>query len=30
LKARDRKRAKEIIRNAAAELAPSRRTAQAQ
>jgi cytochrome c oxidase subunit II len=30
LKARDRKRAKEIIRNAAAEPAPSRRTAQAQ
>jgi cytochrome c oxidase subunit II len=30
LKARDRKRAKEIIRNAATELAPSRRTAQAQ
>jgi cytochrome c oxidase subunit 2 len=30
LKARDRKRAKEIIRNAAAELAASRRTAQAQ
>jgi cytochrome c oxidase subunit II len=29
LKARDRKRAKEIIRNAATELAPSRRTAQA-